>query len=77
MILGISRGEMMAIGTDFSRHVGEGKKSHKNMMGKFGVQIKNAEPQMVMDFAKRIEMAGMNILFQKIEDHRVTYKSGE
>ncbi|KAK3545596.1 hypothetical protein QTP70_008146 [Hemibagrus guttatus] len=32
--------------------------------------------QMVVDFAKRMDMAGVNTYFQKREEHRVTYKSG-
>ncbi|KAK3515926.1 hypothetical protein QTP86_020334, partial [Hemibagrus guttatus] len=31
---------------------------------------------MVMDFAKRMDMAVVNTYFQKREEHRVTYKSG-
>ncbi|KAI5628038.1 hypothetical protein C0J50_8276 [Silurus asotus] len=31
---------------------------------------------MVVDFAKRMEMAVVNTYFKKKEDHRVTYKSG-
>ncbi|KAI5620152.1 hypothetical protein C0J50_20287 [Silurus asotus] len=36
----------------------------------------NVEGQMVVDFAKRMEMAVVNTYFKKKEDHRVTYKSG-
>ncbi|KAK3566707.1 hypothetical protein QTP86_004257 [Hemibagrus guttatus] len=58
------------IGADFNAgHVGE-------MMGKFGVKERNLEGQMVVDFAKRMDMAVVNTYFQKREEHRVTYKSG-
>ncbi|KAK3574719.1 hypothetical protein QTP86_015389 [Hemibagrus guttatus] len=43
---------------------------------KFGVKERNLEGQMVVDFAKRMDMAVVNTYFQKREDHRVTYKSG-
>ncbi|KAK3536924.1 hypothetical protein QTP86_027069 [Hemibagrus guttatus] len=46
------------------------------VMGKFGVKERNLEGQMVVDFAKRMDMAVVNIYFQKREEHRVTYKSG-
>ncbi|KAK3574415.1 hypothetical protein QTP86_006582 [Hemibagrus guttatus] len=46
-------------------------------MGKFGVKERNLEGQMVVDFAKRMDMAVVNTYFQKREEHRVTYKSGE
>ncbi|KAK3557345.1 hypothetical protein QTP70_026575 [Hemibagrus guttatus] len=46
-------------------------------MGKFGVKERNLEGQMVVDFAKRMDMAVVNTYFQKREEHRVTYKSGD
>ncbi|KAK3517235.1 hypothetical protein QTP70_001249, partial [Hemibagrus guttatus] len=46
-------------------------------MGKFGVKERNREGQMVVDFAKRMDMAVVNTYFQKREEHKVTYKSGD
>ncbi|KAK3566491.1 hypothetical protein QTP86_034063 [Hemibagrus guttatus] len=57
-------------------HVGEGKTGDEEVMGKFGVRERNLEGQMVVDFAKRMDMAVVNTYFQKREEHRVTYKSG-
>ncbi|KAK3549102.1 hypothetical protein QTP70_031897 [Hemibagrus guttatus] len=45
-------------------------------MGKFGVKERNLEGQMVVHFAKRMDIAVVNTYFQKREEHRVTYKSG-
>ncbi|MFY0383419.1 RNA-directed DNA polymerase, partial [Bacillus sp. YIM B13582] len=45
-------------------------------MGRYGFKERNVEGQMVVDFAKRMEMAVVNTYFKKKEDHRVTYKSG-
>ncbi|KAK3506240.1 hypothetical protein QTP70_017789 [Hemibagrus guttatus] len=42
----------------------------------FGVKERNLEGQMVVDFAKRMDMGVVNTYFQKREEHRVTYKSG-
>ncbi|KAI5094339.1 hypothetical protein C0J45_16063 [Silurus meridionalis] len=42
----------------------------------FNGHERNVEGQMVVDFAKRMEMAVVNTYFKKKEDHRVTYKSG-
>ncbi|MGL4878533.1 hypothetical protein, partial [Paraclostridium dentum] len=56
--------------------VGEGNRGDENVMGRFGLQDRNAEGQMVVDFAKRMEMAVVNTFFQKSQEHRVTYKSG-
>ncbi|KAK3520909.1 hypothetical protein QTP86_002418, partial [Hemibagrus guttatus] len=72
----IPTGERVVIGTDFNGHVGEGNTGDEEVMGKFGVKERNLEGQMVVDFAKRMDMAVVNTCFQKREEHRVTYKSG-
>ncbi|KAJ8381270.1 hypothetical protein SKAU_G00020480 [Synaphobranchus kaupii] len=43
---------------------------------RYGVKERNVEGQMVVDFAKRMEMAVVNTYFKKREEHRVMYKSG-
>ncbi|KAK3539460.1 hypothetical protein QTP70_008489 [Hemibagrus guttatus] len=48
----------------------------EEVMGKFGVKERILEGQIVVDFAKRMDMAVVNTYFQKREEHRVTYKSG-
>ncbi|KAK3539596.1 hypothetical protein QTP70_010249 [Hemibagrus guttatus] len=48
----------------------------EEVMGKFGVKERNLEGQMVVDFAKRMDMAVVNTYFQKREEHRMTYNSG-
>ncbi|KAK3566834.1 hypothetical protein QTP86_004561 [Hemibagrus guttatus] len=72
----IPTGERVVIGADFNGHVGEGNTGDKEVMGKFGVNERNLEGQMVVDFAKRMDMGVVNTYFQKREEHRVTYKSG-
>ncbi|KAK3525112.1 hypothetical protein QTP86_016485, partial [Hemibagrus guttatus] len=72
----IPTGERVVIGADFNGHVGEGNKGDEEVMGKFGVKERNLEGQMVVDFAKRMDMAVVNTYFQKREEHRVTYTSG-
>ncbi|KAK3567055.1 hypothetical protein QTP86_009004 [Hemibagrus guttatus] len=72
----IPTGERVVIGADFNGHVGEGNTGDEEVMGKFGVKERNLEGQMVVDFAKRMDMGGVNTYFQKREEHRVTYKSG-
>ncbi|KAK3517402.1 hypothetical protein QTP70_008930 [Hemibagrus guttatus] len=72
----IPTGERVVIGADFNGHVGEGNRGDEVVMGKFGVKERNLEGQMVVDFAKRMDMAVVNTYFQKWEEHRVTYKSG-
>ncbi|KAK3522434.1 hypothetical protein QTP86_010804 [Hemibagrus guttatus] len=72
----IPTGERVVIGADFNGHVGEGNRGDEEVMGKFGVKERNLEGQMVVDFAKRMDMVVVNTYFQKREEHRVTYKSG-
>ncbi|KAK3506027.1 hypothetical protein QTP70_018645 [Hemibagrus guttatus] len=72
----IPTGERVVIGADFNGHVGEGNTGEEEVMGKFGVKERNLEGQMVVDFAKRMDMGVVNTYFQKREEHRVTYKSG-
>ncbi|KAK3548847.1 hypothetical protein QTP70_021038, partial [Hemibagrus guttatus] len=72
----IPMGERVVIGADFNGHVGEGNRGDEEVMGKFGVKERNLEGQMVVDFAKRMDMAVVNTYFQKREEHRVTYNSG-
>ncbi|KAK3575512.1 hypothetical protein QTP86_028226 [Hemibagrus guttatus] len=72
----IPTGERVVIGADFNGHVGEGNRGNEEVMGKFGVKERNLEGQMVVDFAKRMDMAVVNTYFQKREEHRMTYKSG-
>ncbi|KAK3530651.1 hypothetical protein QTP86_030917, partial [Hemibagrus guttatus] len=72
----IPTGERVVMGADFNGHVGEGNTGDEEVMGKSGVKERNLEGQMVVDFAKRMDMAVVNTYFQKREQHRVTYKSG-
>ncbi|KAK3574702.1 hypothetical protein QTP86_015150, partial [Hemibagrus guttatus] len=52
----IPMGERVVIGADFNGHVGEGNTGDEEVMGKFGVKERNLEGQMVVDFAKRMDM---------------------
>ncbi|KAK3537535.1 hypothetical protein QTP70_013397 [Hemibagrus guttatus] len=72
----IPTGERVVIRADFNGHVGEGNRGDEEVMGKFGVKERNLEGQMVVDFAKRMDMTVVNTYFQKREEHRVTYKIG-
>ncbi|KAK3562619.1 hypothetical protein QTP86_003353 [Hemibagrus guttatus] len=72
----IPTGERVVIGADFNGHVGEGNTGDEEVMGKFAVKERNLEGQLVVVFAKRMDMGVVNTYFQKREEHRVTYKSG-
>ncbi|KAK3515361.1 hypothetical protein QTP70_018750 [Hemibagrus guttatus] len=70
----IPTGERVMIGADFNGHVGEGNRGDEKVMGKFGVKERNLERQMVVDFAKRMDMAVLNTYFQKREEHTAKKK---
>ncbi|KAK3550968.1 hypothetical protein QTP70_011474 [Hemibagrus guttatus] len=59
----IPTGERVVIGADFNGHVGEGNTGDEEVMGKFGVKERNLEGQMVVDFAKRMDMGVVNTYF--------------
>lgn len=59
--------------TDFNSHVGADNRSDEAVVGRFGIKYKNAEGQMVVDFAIGMEKAVVNTFFHKRHGHRVTY----
>ena len=65
----ILRDERVVIGADCNR-------GDEDLMSRFGIQNRNAEGQMVVDFAKRMEMAIVSTFFQKRQEHWVTYEGG-
>ncbi|KAF7710698.1 hypothetical protein C0J45_1885 [Silurus meridionalis] len=72
----VPRNERLVIGADFNGHVGERNRCDEAVMVKYGLKEKNVKGQMVVNFAKMMEMAVVNTYFKKKEDHRVMYKSG-
>ena len=72
----ISKQERIVLGADLNKDVGEGNIGDKEIMGRYGVGTKNKEGSMVVDFAKRMDLAIVNIYLKKKDEHRVTYKSG-
>ncbi|XP_063601080.1 craniofacial development protein 2-like [Penaeus indicus] len=72
----IPRCERLVIGADLNAHVGEGNTNDKEVMGKHGFGRRNAEGQMVVDFAKRWELMVSNTMFVKRSQQKVTYSSG-
>ena len=74
---GVPREERIMIGADLNGHGGENDNVDETVTGKYGIKDRNTEGQLVVDFAKRMEMALVNTYFKKKMEHRITYKSGE
>ena len=53
MMESIPRDERVLIGADFNGHAGEDNRGDEDVMGRFGIQDRNAEVQMVVDHEKR------------------------
>lgn len=69
MFSSIPRSERVVIGADVNGHVGGGNRGDEEVMGRFGIQDRKTEGQVVADFAERMEMAVVNTFFQKREEH--------
>ena len=66
----IPKEERVVIGADFNGHVGEGNRGDDNVMERYVDKVRNAEGQMVVNFATRMEMTVVNTYFKKREEHR-------
>ena len=58
---------------DFNGHDGEDSRGNKDVMGRFGIQDRITEGWMVVDFAKRMEMAVVNTFFQIVAQRWMTF----
>ena len=74
LIESVSKEERIVLG--HNRHVSEGNIGDEEIMGRYGAGTRNKEGSMVVEFAKRMDLAIVNIYFKKKDEHRVTYKSG-
>ena len=76
LVESVSKEKRIVLGADLNGHVGEGNIGDEEIMGRYGAGTKNKEGSMVVDFAKRMNLAMVNTYFKKKDEHRVTYKSG-
>ena len=76
LIESVSKQESIVLGADLNGHVGGGNIGDEEVMGMSGAGTKNKEGLMVVDFAKRTDLAIINIYFKKKDEYKVTYKSG-
>ena len=76
LIESVSKQERIVLGADLNGHMGEENIGDEEIMGRYGAGTRNKEGSMVVDFAKRMDLAIVNTYFKKKHKHRVTYKSG-
>ena len=73
----ISRDERVVICGDFNGHVGKDADGFEGVHGGYSFGVRNAEGEMLLEFAEGAEMLVANTCFKK-KDHRlITYASGE
>ena len=76
MIENVSKQERIIRGADLNGLVGEGSIRDEEIMERYGAGTRNKEGSIVVDFAKRMDLAIVNTYFKKKDEHRVTYKNG-
>ena len=76
LIKSVSKQKKIVLGADLNGHVGEGNIGDEEIMGRYSTGTRNKKRSMVVDFAKRMDLAIVNTYFKKKNEHRVTYKSG-
>ena len=76
LIESVSKQERIVLGADLIGHMVEESIGDEKIMERYGDGTRNRERSMVVDFAKRMDLAIVNTYFKKKDEHRVTYKSG-
>ena len=65
LIESVLKEERIVLGADLNGHVGKGNIWDKEIMGRYGAGTRNKEGSMVVDFAKRMDLAIVNTYFKK------------
>ena len=76
LLQNIPQDEMKIVGGDLNGHVGRASDQNETCHGGLGYGTKNQEGQTILQFATIFELAILNIYFTKLEEHKITYKSG-
>ena len=76
LIKSVPKQERIFLSADLNGHVSEENIGDEKVMGRYGAETRNKEESMVVDFAKRMDLAIVNTYFKKKDEHKVTYKSG-
>ena len=77
LIESVSKQERIVLGADLNGHVSEGNIGDEEIMGRYVAGTRNKKMSIVVDFAKRMDLAIVNTYFKEKNEPRVTYKSGK
>ena len=71
----VSKQKRIVLGADLNGHIGEGNIEDEEIQGRYGAGTRSKKGSMVVNFAKRMDLAVVNTYFKKKNEHKVTYKS--
>ncbi|XP_042504708.1 uncharacterized protein LOC122081598 [Macadamia integrifolia] len=77
LVQGLGQGEKIIIEGDLNGHVGKDCRGYEDVHGGFGVEERNAEEILMLDFATSYDFCIAKTFFEKREEHLITYKSGQ
>ena len=70
LIGSVTKEERIVLGADLNGYVGERNIREEKIMWSYGTGTRNREESMVVDFAKRMDLAIVNTYFKKKYKHR-------
>ena len=76
LIKSVSKEERTVLGADLNDMWAQETYGYKKIMGRYGGGTRNKKGSMVVNFAKRMNLAIVNTYFKKKDQHRMTYKNG-
>src|SRR5437899_10142420 len=76
MVDEIGQEEFVVIGGDMNGHVGEKVDGYEGVHGGKGFGVRNAEGEMLLEFAGAMKLVVLSTWFTKSETKKVTYDSG-
>ena len=77
LLSGACRGVKVLVGGDLNGHVGKSREGYENVHGGWGFGTRNKEGEAILEAAVAHDLVVCNTLFQKKEQHLVTYESGQ
>ena len=76
ILTGASEGEKLIVAGDLNGHVGKDGEGIERWHGKLMIGMKNEEGERVLEMAQTYDLALLNIVFVKKEEHLITCKNG-